>query len=931
MLQISTFECGQWIAPSLLPDWLETAKVPVYWVARKAFDLPGEVTGATMRLAADRHYDLFVNGAAVKRRRGFFSGDQYLFSETCADAAAWFRPGPNVIEVVLRSDPFQNKNYRPFHPGLVLEADATCGQQTLSVATDATWEVAVVDGWREVIGVGGNGTITFEKVQLCPRDKAYLSGFSRDLRFGPARSLAATLTEKLTIYEWPDRPKRIDTYTPIRAVDSGRCYLNDSALAFDLKKIADLRGSNDPIVLKKTFDCGMETWVDISTSYRIAHRIALNGDTVYENQVVTKPECMALPNPMVPAGRMRTAAGIHRLEIAVHPQLDIYLEPEWRPFRVGFRGASTLMRTEGWTVDNRAGRRSSESSGEGIEVEPEVRPLPLAEQVSSQVRMERLEGAERPEVRDDSVTAPAAGWWGMPFAVLDFGDAIAGTLRLRVEASSAGRILLAYGFDYRDGSLNCSKMGLNAVDILEVPAGPSEYRAFEARTFRCLELIFDGFEGPVTLSGIALEEKVYLDAPGVAFETDDGRVNQTWNVARRTAVLNCCEIYTDNPEREHAQWMDCTVANVAGGYYAFRDYSQAARAFFEFTLTQQPDGQLAGYAPGRWFPRTPLQCHTALFVVGAWRHFLHTGDEAFGHHLLDTVGQVIGHWERHRTRDGLVANVDTLFVDWGSHLYSYGSRSRGKPNGVLTTMNGYYHGALTKASEMAAFLGRECEAKEYRSIAADLRKSINAHLFDEREGLYRDGLDNPLAKRLYSQTANALLVKFGVAPASKRREIMTNAFAERKDIRILPASAHFSRQAASALFEAGCDDLALAWLKRGFGGMLDAGATTFWEVWEDDASQCQGTSSSPVYLFARYLAGLYPLEPGYRKIGIDPHPSGLKHLTATLTTPLGLVKIAWGRTAQGLDYTLTLPAKLRDAPVIVADRAGSVQLSVVSA
>ncbi|MBI2951590.1 hypothetical protein HYY27_05815, partial [bacterium] len=842
---------------------------------------------------------------------------QYLFSETCDDAAAWFRPGPNLIEVVVRSDPFQNKNYRPFHPGLVLEAEISCGQQTLSIATDASWEVAIVEGWRELIAVGGNGTILFEKVRLCPQSKSCLSGLSRDLRFGPARLLDAALTEKLTIYEWPDRPRRIDTYTPIRAADAGRCYLNDSALVFDLKKIADLRGSNDPIVLRKTFDCGVETWVDISTSYRIAHRIVLNGETVYENQVVTKPECMSLPNPMVPAGRMRAAAGAHRLEIAVHPRLDIYLEPEWRPFRVGFRGADSLMQTGGWTADH-------------AEIAPEVRPLPLAEQVSSQVRLEEADG---PEVRGDSVTVPAAGRWGMPFAVLDFGDVVAGTLRLQIEAPSAGRILLAYGFDYRDGSLNCSKMSLNAVDILEVPSGGRGrfetclYRAFDTRTIRYLEHNFDGFEGPVTLSGVALEEKVYLDAPEAAFKTDDRRVNQIWDTARRTAVLNCCEIYMDNPEREHAQWMDCTVANVAGGYYAFGDYIQSARALHEFTLTRQPDGQLAGYAPGRWFPRVPLQCHMALFVMGAWRHFMHTGDEAFGRRLLDTVGRMIGYWERHRTRDGLVANVDTLFVDWGSHLYSYGSRSRGQPNGVLTTMNGYYYGALTKASEMAALLGHEREAGEYRAIAADLQKAINAHLFDERQGMYRDGLDNPLAERLYSQTANALLVKFGAAPASKRREIMTNVFTERTDIRILPASAHFSRQAASALFEAGCDDLALTWLKQGFGRMLSAGATTFWEVWEDDASQCQGTSSSPVYLFARYLAGLYPLEPGYRRIGIDPHPCHLKRLSATLTTPHGPVKIAWRRTTHGLDYTLTLPANLRDASVTVSDRAGSVRLT----
>ena len=692
-------------------------------------------------------------------------------------------------------------------------------------------------------------------------------------------------------------------YAPIRAMDSGRCILNDSALAFDLKALADRLGSKDQIVLRKRFESQSESRLDISTSHRIAHRIDLNGHTVYENHEVVKPECMGLPCPMRPAGRGMTAAGSNCLEITVRPRLNIFHLPEWQTLRMSFCGVPQLMEADGWEAD-------------GNGVSPETRALPLAERISSHIS---LQGAAGPEVKGDSVRVRDWAGDGLPFAVVDFGDVVAGTLHVHVQADTPGHVYVAYGFDYTEGYLNCSKMNLNAVDILEVPAGESEYLAFETRTFRHMQLIFEGFQGPVTFSGIALEEKVYLDAPGVAFEADDSVVNRIWAVAKRTAILNCCEIYTDNPEREHAQWMDCTVANVAGGYYAFGEYAGPSRALYEFTLTQQPDGQLAGYAPGNWFPRQPLQCHMALFVVGAWRHFMHTGDEELAHRLLDTAGRMIGHWERHRTRDGLVANVDTLFVDWGSHLHSYGSRARGEPNGALTTMNCYYHGALLKAAEMAHFLGREREAEEYRSFAGALREAINAHLFDAKEGMYRDGVDNPLAEKLYSQTANALAVKFEVAPAERRREIMKNAFSERTDIRILPASAHFSRQAASALFEAGCDDLALGWLKRGFGRMLDAGATTFWEVWEEDASQCQGTGSSPLYLFARYLAGVYPLEPGYRRIGVDPHPSGLGRLGAKLTTPKGLAEVEWRRTGEGLDYTLKLPETLRDAPVVVAD------------
>lgn len=246
MLRRATFSRGRWIGPGVPANWIETAKTPVYWVAQRAFDLPGEAAKATVKVAADRHYDLFVNGALVKRRRGFFSGDQDPFSETCEEAGTWFRPGRNAVSVVVRSDPFQNKNYRPFQPGLVLEAEVTCGPGTVSIATDGTWEAAVVEGWREVIAMGGNGTTVFERVRLRPEAETCLSGLPRGLRFGPARLLGATATEAVTVYEWPDRPRRIDTYTPVRAADAGRCRLNDSALAFDLKGIAERRGSTIP-------------------------------------------------------------------------------------------------------------------------------------------------------------------------------------------------------------------------------------------------------------------------------------------------------------------------------------------------------------------------------------------------------------------------------------------------------------------------------------------------------------------------------------------------------------------------------------------------------------------------------------------------------------------------------------------------------------
>jgi alpha-L-rhamnosidase len=78
-------------------------------------------------------------------------------------------------------------------------------------------------------------------------------------------------------------------------------------------------------------------------------------------------------------------------------------------------------------------------------------------------------------------------------------------------------------------------------------------------------------------------------------------------------------------------------------------------------------------------------------------------------------------------------------------------------------------------------------------------------------------------------------------------------------------------------------------------------ATTFWETWEGYAGKGNAKMSHNHYTFgtvAQWLqesvAGLKAVEPGYRKIRIEPSVrSGLTHDEASLETPLGFAKSAW--------------------------------------
>ena len=109
--------------------------------------------------------------------------------------------------------------------------------------------------------------------------------------------------------------------------------------------------------------------------------------------------------------------------------------------------------------------------------------------------------------------------------------------------------------------------------------------------------------------------------------------------------------------------------------------------------------------------------------------------------------------------------------------------------------------------------------------------------------------------------------------------------------------------------------------------MLDAGSDTLWETWFPHASHCQGTGAGPAHLFCRYLTGVFPAEPGYRTIGIDPHPAGLDHLAAVLNTPVGRIDVHWCRDGDELEYRLGLGEALRDRPITMPD---SVRLELLS-
>jgi alpha-L-rhamnosidase len=135
----------------------------------------------------------------------------------------------------------------------------------------------------------------------------------------------------------------------------------------------------------------------------------------------------------------------------------------------------------------------------------------------------------------------------------------------------------------------------------------------------------------------------------------------------------------------------------------------------------------------------------------------------------------------------------------------------------------------------------------------------------------------------------------------------------------------------NALGEAKRIEEALDMIRQYWGGMLDFGATTFWEdfdlEWTKNAARidelvpegkddlhgdfgahcyigfrhslCHGWAGGPTHWLSRYVLGIQPISPGCRQMRIAPQLGDLQWARGTYPTPYGPVSVALSRDSSG--------------------------------
>ena len=68
-------------------------------------------------------------------------------------------------------------------------------------------------------------------------------------------------------------------------------------------------------------------------------------------------------------------------------------------------------------------------------------------------------------------------------------------------------------------------------------------------------------------------------------------------------------------------------------------------------------------------------------------------------------------------------------------------------------------------------------------------------------------------------------------------------------------------------------------------------------------------SSGPTSALSKYVLGVRPVEPGYKKWLIEPQIGDLTWAAGTAPTPYGPIAVAWQKTSQGFRLEINVPAE----------------------
>lgn len=496
--------------------------------------------------------------------------------------------------------------------------------------------------------------------------------------------------------------------------------------------------------------------------------------------------------------------------------------------------------------------------------------------------------------------------------LLDFGDAVIGFQELALDAPE-GTVVDAHNFEFiqRDGRVNLCE-GMNNSFRYTCREGVQCWRSSMRRGFRYTWLTFRNFDRPIRLRLARVVRSTYSLTGRGRFACSDERLTRIWQVGAQS--LRCCaeDTYTDCPTYEQVHWVGDARNEALVDLVTSGDPRLSAHCWLQAARSLQRSPLVESHVPSGW--QNLLPAWSFLWMRWAQEHYELTGDEAFAHAALPWLDRNVAGLEAHLNGRGLFEITAWNLFDWAP---------MDTPDaGVVTHQNCLAVLGLRQAAQLAQAVGNRERPRRWRRLADRLSRAINQSLWHQNRAAYVDAIhsDGRVSSVFSQQTQTAAYIA-GIA-TGERAQRCRQVMAKSPRGFVKAGSPFFMFFALEGLVREGRWRELIKTIRGYWGAQLDAGATTFWEMYHAESqrhtrSHCHGWSAAPTYFLSRYVLGVHPAKAGYAALRIAPRPGGLRWAHGTVPTPRGDVECHWrvrgsgfeldARLPQGVPATLALP------------------------
>jgi alpha-L-rhamnosidase len=475
-------------------------------------------------------------------------------------------------------------------------------------------------------------------------------------------------------------------------------------------------------------------------------------------------------------------------------------------------------------------------------------------------------------------------------------------VELRVRGPRGARVQLRHAeLLYDDGALNVENLrAAKATDVYYL-RGDGREEVYQPRFtyhgFRYVEL--SGYPGAPEFDTVRAKVVHSAVRPTGGFTSSKQILNQIQRNILWGIQDNLHSIPTDCNQRDERQgWMADAHLYAETAMLNFDMAAFYTNFLRDIHDTQGADGTVTDTVPHRFGSRPADPAWGMAYPLLTWYMYEYYGDRRILAQHFDGV-KAWTDYLRTRSHDGIVDY--SYYGDWVPI---------DKTPGSLVSTACYYWSA-DLVSRMAAILGKPGDADAYHKLAGTIKDAFNGKFWNAAAGKYANG----------SQTAQILPLFLNMAQGEQMGESLSLL----RDDLVYTHNTHLTtgilgtKYLFPLLTRTGNSDLAYELATQttypSWGYMVENGATTLWELWQNKTGPSMNSHNHPMFgslgaWFYNALAGINPDEsrPGFEHIVIAPQVvRDLKWASGSLDTIRGRVSSAWSRTDAGLRLEITIP------------------------